>query len=106
MSRTLLAQPAHLSPIELPPTEQLLRRQPVSACNRGDALTVDVALGDNLRIRPDNDALHLLPTDLQFARRLILRFVAIGPRRIFAYQPFDAVDGQAMALDAGMVRNR
>ena len=33
-----------------PPTEQLLRRQPVSVRNRGYSLPINVALGDNLRL--------------------------------------------------------
>jgi hypothetical protein len=69
-----------------PPTEQLLRRQPVSARNRGDYLTIDVALGDNLRLllrrpgaAPSRSGEHLQPAyrlRLGFVQKLSVRHVS------------------------------
>jgi hypothetical protein len=41
--------------------------------------------------RPDNDALDHLPTDLQFARSLILLFVAVALREQPARNPPQAI---------------
>jgi hypothetical protein len=68
----------------------------VSACNRGDALTIDVALGDNLRLlhrrpgaAPSRSGEHLQPAHrlrLGFVQKLSVRHVS---------NPLDSEVGQS-----------
>ena len=79
-----------------PPTEKLLRRQPVSVRDRGYSLAVDVALGDNLclLLRRPGAASSRSGEHLQPAHRLGLRFVQkLSVRHVS--NPLDSAIGQS-----------